>query len=75
MTLHEEHPSAIPVRPYPRRFWRWLPIGLLMGFIAITSVILLATQPPEWLFVALDGGWAVVALVLLARLSGIAKKR
>jgi hypothetical protein len=46
-----------------------------MGFIAITSVILLGTQPPEWLFVALDGAWAVVALVLLARLSGIAKKR
>lgn len=75
MTLHEEHPSAIQVRQHPRRFWLWLPIGLLMGFIAITSVILLATQPPEWLFVALDGGWAVVALVLLARLSGLAKHR
>jgi len=69
MTLHEENPSAVDV--HPRGFWRWLPIGFLMGFIAITSVILLGAQPPEWMFVALDLGWAVVALALLLKLSSV----
>ncbi|MGC6371871.1 hypothetical protein [Pseudomonas sp. K2I15] len=71
MTIHEENPSAINVRQHPLGFWRWLPIGFLMGFIAITSVILLGAQPPEWMFVALNLGWAIVALALLVKLSGV----
>ncbi|MDF3198355.1 hypothetical protein P3C29_06665 [Pseudomonas sp. 1912-s] len=71
MTLHEENPSAATVRRPPRGFWRWLPLGGLMGFIAVTSVILLGAQPPEWMFVALNVGWALVALTLLAKLSGV----
>jgi hypothetical protein len=46
-----------------------------MGFIAVTSVILLGAQPPEWMFVALNVGWALVALTLLAKLSGVCSAR
>lgn len=71
MTLHQENPPATTERQHPRGSWRWLPMGFLMGFIAITSVTLLSTQPPEWMFVALNLGWAVVALALLLKLSGV----
>ncbi|MDY7532989.1 hypothetical protein RGV33_15075 [Pseudomonas sp. Bout1] len=73
MTLHEENPSTVNLRHRPGGFWRWLPIGLLMGCIVITSLMLLAAQPPEWMFVALNVGWAIVALTLLVKLSGMCR--
>jgi membrane protein insertase Oxa1/YidC/SpoIIIJ len=71
MTLHEDSTLHIEVCQRQKHLWFWLPIGLLMVFLTVTSTIFLGTNPPEWMFVALNFGWAIVALTLLVKLSGV----
>ncbi|NWE38651.1 hypothetical protein HX875_04150 [Pseudomonas yamanorum] len=75
MTLHEQNPLEVEACQRQRPLWFWLPIGFLIVFLTTTSMIFLGTNPAEWMFVALNFGWAIVALTLLARLSGVAKHR
>ncbi|MHA6575205.1 hypothetical protein [Pseudomonas yamanorum] len=71
MTLPEDNPLKIEGCPRQANRWFWLALGFLMIFLTITSMIFLGVNPPEWMFVALNFGWAIVALTLLMRLSSV----
>jgi hypothetical protein len=71
MTLPEDNPLKIEVRPRQANRWFWLALGSLIVFLTITSMIFLGVNPPEWMFVAINFGWAIVASALLMKLSGV----
>ena len=71
MTLPEDNPLKTEEYQRQANLWYWLPLGLLVVFLTITSMIFLGANPPEWMFVALNVGWAIVALTLLVRLSDV----
>lgn len=71
MTLPEDNPLKTEEYQCQANLWYWFPLGLLVVFLTITSMIFLGANPPEWMFVALNVGWAIVALTLLVRLSGV----
>lgn len=71
MTLHEPNTLEIEACQRQKNLWFWLPIGFLMVFLTIASMIFLGENPPEWMFAALNFGWVIVALTLLMKLSGV----
>lgn len=71
MTLHENNPLHLEVCQREKHLWFWVPVGFLLLSLTILSTIFLGTNPPEWMLVALNFGWAIVALTLLVKLSGV----
>ena len=71
MTLPEDNPLKTEESQCQANLWYWLPLGVLVVFLTITSMLFLGANPPEWMFVAVNFGWAIVALTLLTRLSGV----
>ena len=69
MTLHEDNPLEIQVCQRQRHLWFWVPVGFLIVFLTITSMIFLGANPPEWMFVVLSFGWVIVALTLFMKLT------